>query len=191
MDPLETVASTDNPSFASDSHGRILAWNRGAERLLGHAASEVLGKRCFDVLEGRDLFGNRFCHEHCAVRSMTGRHEPVPRCKRSIRTASGKRIRASVSVFLLSGEAPPDYAIVHLLEEVTDRPSDSNPHKPVEPGENPSPPSAKPPQSAASLTVRETEVLRMLAAGAITPEIARRLSISDATVRNHTTSCAS
>jgi len=176
MDTHATVTSTDEPSFACDLEGRILAWNVGAERLLGHTASDVLGKRCFDVLKGRDLFGNRFCHEHCAIRSMADRHEPVHHWQLSLCSASGERIRASVSVFLLSGARPSEYAIVHLLEGVTDRVSDSNPHKPAETGAS----------LDASLTVRETEVLRMLAGGATTSEIARRLSISDATVRNHT-----
>jgi len=186
MVPLENLVSTAEPAFASDSNGRIVAWNESAERLLGHTGSDVIGKFCFEVLEGRDPFGNRFCDKRCAIRNMARRHEPVRHCQLSFRTASSERIDASVSVFVLFGEAPSDYCVFHLLGPIANPRDEPGPDIPARSVPNSSPDEpADVRASCVELTARETEVLRMLAAGSATPEIARRLSISEATVRNH------
>jgi DNA-binding CsgD family transcriptional regulator len=144
--------------------------------LLGHRAADVLGKKCYEILQGRDVFGNRFCHEHCAIRSMADRHEPVRHWQLFVRGASGQRVHASLCVFVLFGGRS-DYALVHLLEPCLERPAEENPGRPAKsnPGR----------AGDAALSGRETEVLRMLAAGAATSDVARRLTISEATVRNH------
>jgi len=58
FDPQELLTSTAVAAYASDQSGRITVWNQAAEALLGHEAKRVVGKRCFKVICGRDLFGN-------------------------------------------------------------------------------------------------------------------------------------
>ena len=186
MDALENLVTTAEPAFACDRKGSIVAWNESAERLLGYSASDVIGRHCYEVLDGMDVFGNRFCDDRCAIRNMINRGEPVRHFHLSYRTASSQRADVSVSVFVVFGITRPEYNVVHVLEPLVSQkyetmsgvpggPAHSN--LPSEPAKVTSPP--------AELTVRETEVLRMLARGSTTTEVASRLCISEATVRNH------
>ncbi len=51
-----------------DGEKRITYWNRGAERITGYAASEVLGRRCEDnVLMHTDGKGNLLCKTGCPL----------------------------------------------------------------------------------------------------------------------------
>jgi len=79
MDTFEIVQSTGEPAFATDEEGRVVIWNREAERLLGYAASRVLGKPCHEILCGLDVFGNRFCDEDCNLAKMVRHNEPIRR----------------------------------------------------------------------------------------------------------------
>ena len=186
MDALENLVSTAEPAFACDRKGSIIAWNESVERLLGHTASDVIGKHCYEVLCGRDVFGNRFCDKRCAIRNMIHRHEPVHHCQLSYCTASSFRIDVSVSVFVVFGASRADYIVVQVLEPLGN--SDDKPLPGVsgrsEYLDSPDK-SAKANSPSAELTARETEVLRMLAAGSNTSDVANRLCISEATVRNH------
>lgn len=186
MDALENLVSTAEPAFACDRKGSIVAWNESAERLLGHATSDVIGKHCYEVLGGRDVFGNRFCDKRCAIRNMIHRHEPVHHCQLSYRTAAAFRIDVSVSVFVIHGAARSEYIAVHVLEPLGNSDDKSQLGVPGRPRcfDSPDEP-AKTNSSSKELTTRETEVLRILAGGSTTSEIAKRLCISEATVRNH------
>ncbi|MGE5125638.1 MAG: PAS domain-containing protein, partial [Betaproteobacteria bacterium] len=74
---LDVLSQSDTPALATDIGGHIVFWNRAAERLLGRPTNQVLGRRCYDVLGGKDVFGNRFCHENCSIVSMTRKGEAV------------------------------------------------------------------------------------------------------------------
>lgn len=63
--PLDLFALTADGVMAVDLAGRILLWNQAAERLFGYQAAEVLGRRCYRVIQGRDEYGNILCHPHC------------------------------------------------------------------------------------------------------------------------------
>lgn len=78
MNGTEVVATTGEPAFAVDLEGRILAWNAAAEHCLGYRSSEVLGRPCWTILQGQDLFSNRYCDENCPVRGMAAKGEPAP-----------------------------------------------------------------------------------------------------------------
>ena len=186
MDALENLVSTAEPAFACDRKGVIVAWNESAEGLLGYPAADVIGRNCYVVLDGKDVFGNRFCDERCAIRNMINRHEPVRHFQLSYRTASSHRVDVSVSVFVVFNTARPEFNVVHILEPREVQDCEAISCVPDEPTcINSSPELAKADHSSAELTVRETEVLRMLAAGSNTTEVADRLCISEATVRNH------
>ncbi|HLF56493.1 MAG TPA: PAS domain-containing protein, partial [Thermoanaerobaculia bacterium] len=176
-DPLDIVAGTADAAFGSDEEGRIVIWNRSAERLLGYGAAEVLGKSCHDILCGRDPFGNRFCDQNCALERMVRRHEAVRHFELSVRRASGQVARVAVSVVVVPGPRPTQHTILHLLQPL---PSDSE--SAARPVGKFVPLAATPAELAATaevrhqpLTVRETEILRLLADGIGTEEIADSL----------------
>ena len=183
MTALDDLNNMDQPAFASNCNGRIVDWNEGAERLLGHAASDMIGRHCFEVLDGRDIFGNRFCHERCAIRCMIRRHEPINHYQLNYRTASSDRIDVSVSAVVVNGKTPQDSLVVHLLESAGSKGAEFGSNIPDKPGnrlplDDTADPDARPPE----LTARELKILRLLAAGSTTSEMVSHLCISGNTV---------
>jgi len=190
VDPLDLIARTGAAAFATDEKGRITIWSKEAEELLGHPASQVLGKSCHAILCGLDVFGNRFCDRHCALTCMVDRHEAVRHFELDVRTESGDTIPASFSIVVVPGPRARQFTLIHFLEKV-DRQREASElvrrilteqHAPQvsrpAAGEAPSPPSP-------TLTLREMQILRLLADGASTRGIADSLFISVATTRNH------
>ncbi len=180
MDPLEIVQSTGDAAFATDDEGRIVIWNKAAERLLGYAASRVLGKACHEILCGADVFGNRFCDEECNLFRMVRRGEPIRRFEIDFRTASGKIVRTAVSALCMRGPRASQFTLIHLLQPppadaASELHAKSATVTVAETSGDDLPP----------LTTREIEVLRHLAEGLSTREIADALYISVATVRTH------
>jgi DNA-binding CsgD family transcriptional regulator len=189
---LEVLARSDSPALATDGHGQVVFWNRAAERALGRTPGQVLGRRCYDVMGGRDVFGNRFCHENCAVLSMTRRGESVRPFEMAVQ--SGPRPeQVSVTVMRVPGSRPEQVTLVHLMQPIDPQGrlaraleqlgarDEARPPAPAEPPEHGATSLAKEPP----LSGRECEVLRWVAAGLQNKEIAQKLGISLATVRNH------
>lgn len=183
-DAVDMVASTSEPSFAVDDGALIIAWNSAAERLLGVEESEALGMPCHEVVSGRDVFGNRFCGENCALAAMARRREPARHFELDVQGACGNEFRVSVFAMVVRDSQPDRFTIVHLLQPIANQLLNSDPLP------NASPDRIRPRMEPAevdapALTRRETEVLRWLEQGAQTNDIARNLSISVKTVRNH------
>jgi PAS domain S-box-containing protein len=190
VDPLDIVSSTGDAAFATDEQERIVIWNKAAEKLLGYKAEAVLGKRCHDILGGRDMFGNCFCDEDCALQPMARRREAIRHFEMEVRKQSGEILTASFSIVVVPGPRSARFTLVHLLQPVDGR---AEAHElarrvltgspaPSLPASSGTPPAPAPP---APLTSREVEVLRMLADGTSTQEIADTLFISVTTTRNH------
>ena len=103
MDALEVVASTCDPAFAVDLEGTILAWNQAAEETFGFRRGAVVGHRCWKVVEGRDVFGNRYCGEHCPLRDNALRGEPLHSGEMSLATAAGETLQVNNRCMLVTG----------------------------------------------------------------------------------------
>jgi diguanylate cyclase (GGDEF)-like protein/PAS domain S-box-containing protein len=74
------VDNLDDGIYYVDLHRRITYWNRGAERITGFPAKDVVGHSCFDgILAHVDEEGNSLCHTACPlVKTMAdGRHREV------------------------------------------------------------------------------------------------------------------
>jgi len=168
--------NTGEPACAVDRNGKVMAWNPGAVATFGHQDSEALGRRCWQLLRGRDLFGNDYCCERCPQRDMAFRGKTVNRSRMYFRTASGELKLFTVSSLLL-GEGPGTGLLVHLCHP------EENTHL-LARGETP-PGTAGGKVGCGVLTPREHEVLENLAEGLSTQDIATVLKISVPTVRNH------
>jgi PAS domain S-box-containing protein len=189
MEADEIVKSTAEPAFATDQDRRIVSWNEAAEQFLGHAREDVLGRPCYEVTCGRDLFGNRHCDEVCPLSNMVRRGESIRHFELDLRKSSGERVRVSLNVLVIPGGGPDGFAIVHLM-----RPGDGAREHQI--GQTQRPASSTPTARSGrshdrghdhrALTNRELDVLRLMVTGAGTEDIAKALSISLPTVRNHT-----
>jgi len=191
---LDVLAQSETPALATDIGGHVVFFNRAAERLLGRATNQVLGRRCYDVLGGRDVFGNRYCHENCSVLSMSRKGEPVQGFEITVGGTPKQEQSLNVSVLRIPGTRPELFTLVHLLQPI-DRSGRLaralerlGARRADEAGAAAWQPAAAGPVSlskAPPLTDREREILRWVAAGLQNKEIAQKLGISLATVRNH------
>jgi DNA-binding CsgD family transcriptional regulator len=193
---LDALAQSDTPALATDIGGHVVFWNHAAERLIGRPANQVLGRRCYDVLGGRDVFGNRYCHENCSVLSMSRKSEAVKGFEIVLSGTAKPEQAVNVSVLRVPGARPENFILVHLLQPI-DRASrlaralESLGARPEGNGSgsgaNGQPIAAGPVSlsKVPPLTEREREILRWVAGGLQNKEIAQKLGISLATVRNH------
>jgi PAS domain-containing protein len=106
MDPLDIVSGSADAAFATDEQGRIVIWNKAAEKLRLSAA-RVLGKPCHETLCGHDVFGNRFCDEACALAHMVRREGAVPPFRDGNPEGVGETFSASFTIFMVPGIATP------------------------------------------------------------------------------------
>jgi DNA-binding CsgD family transcriptional regulator len=183
---LELLAAGDPPAFATDSRDRIVFWNRGMADLVRKTSGEVLGQRCYDTLGGRDVFGNRFCYANCPVVATLREGDAV--CGFELRVAaSGSGSRAvNVTILKIPGVRPDLFTLVHIFHPIAE---DSRLARLLAGlagtnGDNPSP-GVGAATGAPPLTPREAEILRHVAEGLQNKEIAQKLELSVATVRNH------
>ncbi len=180
-DLFVALEAAGDGALAVDPEGRILLWNRTAERLLGYSTAEAMGRSCCDLLGGRVGTGERVCVRDCQVRGATARGDAVASFDMRARTKTGQPLALNVSTLSLPHAGDDGAAVmIHLF-----RPAP----KPERPAVAPAPASAATPigipDSAESLTRREREVLQLLTGGANTRVVAERLAVSPATVRNH------
>jgi PAS domain S-box-containing protein len=187
MAPLfESLSLSPDPVFITDRHNRIVFWNRSAERMLGYTAEEAAGVSCAGMLEGCDIYGNRYCSETCPVTQMAARSETVRAFGLRLRSKDGRTLLVDVSILnFVAGPSVGSYLAHILSPQLASETAARGPQK------------EEPPRSALvvvkesadararRLTAREVDVLGMLAAGHPTPEIASRLHISNLTARNH------
>src|SRR5215472_7157946 len=74
VEVLERIAASDDAVFAFDASDLIVLWNKACERLLGRPAYQALGHRCYDVLRGRDVYGNQYCCASCPIVTQARNH---------------------------------------------------------------------------------------------------------------------
>lgn len=168
------VHSTDEAAYAVDGNGFIVAWNAAAEQAFGFTADAAVGRRCWELLGGRDIFDNRYCGPDCPIREMACRRESIHGSRLLLRASSGRLGAFDVSILEVSGNADTP-VLVHICRPVIDQ----------EPADRKAGFIPSPNRQRGGLTQREVEVLRLLAEGKATGEIASDMCVSVVTVRNH------
>jgi DNA-binding CsgD family transcriptional regulator len=167
-----------------DGGNRIIHWNKACETLIGLPARAVIGKPCYEVMEGRDANGNEYCRQGCPVahQAREDKKHPVRPFELSVRAGDGSRKTISSSLFSIPSYHPGLATLVHVFRE-----------KETEPCAHPSKPSSREPLApvvtaegrTSALTSREKEILLCLGQGLPTAAIGKKLFISAVTVRNH------
>jgi DNA-binding CsgD family transcriptional regulator len=185
---LEDIVDSEDAVFALDSNFLIILWNRESERLLGRPAYQALGRRCYEILCGRDIYGNRYCGRGCPVAEQARFHpeEPLRSIEADVPTAAGVS-RLRIATFRAPSTNPSNSTLVHVLRRPGEAPSlfERNLERSVWK----LPPARRtpeaPPAAADLLSVRERETLRAMGKGYSTERIATEMGISPTTVRNH------
>ena len=182
MELDQLLANTADGVCAVGSDGKIVMWNRAAEKVLGYTARDVLGRPCCEVFVGRDVAGNRLCYQGCHVQTLVKMGEPIQSFDMHTRTKAGKPVWISVSILSTPANGKAGPMTVHLFRDVTaTRELLELVHErlaaPAGGGERP--------EAASALTRRELEVLRLMTEGLNTAGAAQRLHVSPATIRNH------
>jgi len=174
----QALARTGDGAFVITGDGRIVLWNRSAEKILGYAAREAIGRSCCDVFVGRDEDSNRLCYQGCHVMVLASMGDAIQSFDMQTRTKAGHPIWLNISI-LVSGNGHGGPATIHLFRDVTATKELLNliQDRVAAP--------AAPAETKGDLTRRELEILRLVATGAGTKAAAERLHVSPATVRNH------
>ena len=170
--------------FAMDASNRIIHWNKASETLFGLPARAVMGKPCYEVLEGRDANGNDYCQRSCPVarQARETREHAVRPFELGVRTGDGKRKNIFTAIFAIASYHPALATLVHVCREGATRDA----AKPAEPRfRDVLEPIVTPEGDTVALTGREMDVLRGLGQALPVVAIAEMLLISKVTVRNH------
>ncbi len=154
--------------FVADEELEIILWSEAAERLTGLPSEEVVGRRCWEVIAGKDDAGGLACHQGCS----RGRHlregRRVPAVALHARTVQGRRRIMLDTITVTTGSGSFFVNVMHdAPKSAVDDPgllrAEGRPH----------------------LTARQDEILRILSEGQPAKSVARRLGLSETTVRNH------
>ena len=167
LDLAEALEGAADGAFVVGPDGSILAWNPAAEKILGHRASETLGRQCCEVLAGQDTGGRRVCRPGCHVMILAREGSAAESFDLRALTKASRPVWLNVST--LTSRRTGRTLVAHLFRDVTTA------------REVPAP--KEPPDSL--LTRRELQVLTLLALGVSTRDMAERLGVSQATIRNH------
>jgi PAS domain S-box-containing protein len=175
-DFLHAFERSSDGVYAVDYDQNVVFWNRTAERILGHRAADVLGRKCFDLIAGGDFLGHPFCGEDCDVIRCSRKGKAPPNYDVRTHTAAGEGLWLNMSIVVLRGRRQRSTLTVHLFRDVT-----------AERRRTPLPAlrDAIDHPALARLTRRETEVLQLLAAGYDNENMAESLGVARSTLRNH------
>ncbi len=191
---------TADGAMLVDDQGRVMLWNKAAERLLGFRADEVVGRPCHEVMRGETLSGHPFCTPACADGQRLGCGGGVRNFDIQTRSKAGEPIWLNVSSLPVPSRKKNQFLFVHLFRDISKQAKArhlvqelqsllSAPAKRsgVTPPFVPAPPMDTVPDVPTTLPLsrREREIFQHLALGEGTARIAEVLFISSATVRNH------
>lgn len=187
---LTIVEGTGDAAFAVDTAGRIRAWNLAASELFGRSETEVMSVPCHELLqcsEEEDLAWSK----HCVVQRWVTDNQPPVSFDVRLQTKTG-RIWCNVSTLILRDPVAGGPCAIHIVRPIEIRKrleqalsefvrlqlgSSSNGNALIR--------SVPSPNVKVCLTRREVEVLKSLAKGHTTKNIADELNISATTVKNH------
>src|SRR5690349_9384274 len=110
------VDSSDDAIFATDADGIVLTWNRGAERMYGYSASEMVG-RSLTILAPDDQAAS----EMTRARQRVAAGEHVEQQEVVRRTKSGRLLDVSINVTPITDETGRIVAASTIAHDISDR----------------------------------------------------------------------
>jgi DNA-binding CsgD family transcriptional regulator len=151
----------------------------------------VIGKHCSSVVQGDDECG-AFCSKDCAIFHAAEKHNPIQNFDLKIMTSKGRKW-CNVSVLIADENKSVLPYTIHIVRNIDVRKRLELLMRNFVLGETDFPPeqavnliaTTRAPSRETVLSDRELEVLKLLAKGQTTKDIAEKLFISRTTVNNH------
>jgi len=191
---FQAFANAADGVLVIDQDQHIIYWNQAAEEILGYTPDEVVGQPCYEILKGRDNQGRRVCRAYCRPAATALQGGTVMNYDSYVRTKAGDGHWINISTFTIPlDEVEAETVLVHLFRDITQKKQNEQftnqvlaAARQLQTGlPSQATASISTEQHETNLTAREGEVLSFLGQGLSTNAIARSLSISPATVRNH------
>ena len=114
------LQQTADAAFSVTEEGKIVSWNKAAERLLGYPASDALHKTCYEILEGMGPLGTSVCHQHSNVSDCVGGNtSEIPNFDMSVKTRAGERLWINMSTIVFDNQRTGRRLMIHLAHDVT------------------------------------------------------------------------
>lgn len=195
---VETIRTSDG-AFVVDLDQRIQDWMPSAQQLLGLGPDEVFGRACYEVIGGRDGSAHPICRRNCPVVVNARRGRPTPDYDVLSTRADGTPVWLNMSIVVLNGDEGRPAKVLHLFRDVTARRKLEERAQRVltvlrdvvdeaksgRNGDSGPLDDGLPETPVPQLSRREAQVLRLLAVGLTTGQIADSLAVSPITARNH------
>jgi PAS domain S-box-containing protein len=191
---LDLFCNTADGVFAVRDQ-RIIRWNKGAEKILKYSATEVLNRECYKVVAGRIHPDKIWCSEKCRVQNCVSSGGQLEDFDLLTQTAQREPVWVNVSTAFASNGGQP--LTVHFFRDIT---REKKAGQAIETflsslgisgvgrdklQDAPVAARTSSVDLPLNLSVRELEVLTLLAEGLSTKGLAERLNISHFTARNH------
>jgi PAS domain S-box-containing protein len=171
-----------------DDDETVIYWNDSAIDILGYERRDAIGKRCYEVLKGLGERGSVVCGPDCTMKTCALRGEQIHNFNLLTAHRDGRRIWMNMSTMCARDFDGRDTVVVHMFRDIhrLSRAGDLAGEFIVRVTEVGAP-MASPARTAHGdgLTVREEEVLALLGEGLSSKQIAQRLTVTEATARNH------
>jgi PAS domain S-box-containing protein len=169
--------------FTVDQDQRITSWNSSAERMLGRTAADVVGRKCWEVFGNGGFQKVAPCQRECQPVRNARHGRPTPGFDLTL-PFNGQEKTVGVSL-VLEPWARRRFQLIHLLRDIT---ISRRVNLATAAADETAQAGDKWSQSfPVTLSKREKEALRLLAAGMSTLEIANVLGVRPLTARNHVT----
>jgi len=184
----ELLEGTSDAAFAVDLQGEVRTWNKAAEKLFGYAASHAIGKQCSELIGGRISDGTPVCYESCDVLACVRSGREITNFDMEIKTRLGQSVWVNVSMLVASNERTERRLAVHFMRDIRERKkADRLTAKVLKLAKDlvigTEEQTALPP--IFPLTAQECNILRLIASGRTSKEVAAELQIGLSTLRNH------
>jgi PAS domain S-box-containing protein len=173
---IDALATAADGAFVSDAEGTVLFWNTAARAILGYRELDALGRPCCTLLCGNGV--NRARLFRCAIGREAAARKSTPSFEMQAKTKGGLSLWISMSVLTVADRRTRTSFFIHLFRDVSFATEQlALAHEGLE--------SAASNGAEMTLTRREREILRLMGDGLNTADMARRLHLSRATIRNH------
>jgi DNA-binding CsgD family transcriptional regulator len=192
MNAKEIVELASGPAIATDADNRIVAWNHAAQRLFGYGEKQATfaGQRLHELISINDAFGNPYRSDGQPFWELATRGEPGNPFELQLPQPDGPALRLSVTAVVVLGAGDREYSVVYLMRPIyrrrrADEAIDRILSMSVDELRKIATGNDCDVHIEQQLTRREVEVLRLLAQGNGSEEIAQALNLSVHTVRSH------